>query len=272
MVGRALSETKKLQLAREKRNDLMDRAVKAYRLELKKPPARQPKGARKICADFENLYRLETGLTVKLSHVTLIRLADGGRTLSEANAAKTVLKPEEVTIVIDYICELGDRGFPLSHKRLKEHAEEILRARLGNQFPEGGLGKNWTSRFIEKHSKRIGMGFGKPLESKRGRAVNPATNEAWFSLLGSTITEYDIKEETTWAVDEAGFQPAGGIRERVMGAKRKGPMYQQRDGNRETITVLVTICADGSATPPAVIFKGSAYQASWKQDNPADAS
>jgi hypothetical protein len=39
-----------------------------------------------------------------------------------------------------------------------------------------------------------------------------------------------------------------------------GPQYQQGDGDRENITVLVTICEDGESTPPAVIFKGNAYQ------------
>lgn len=51
----------------------------------------------------------------------------------------------------------------------------------------------------------------------------------------------------------------------------KQVQYQQRDGNWENITVIVTIGTDGSSTPPAVIFKGKAYQAKWKQDNPTNA-
>jgi len=57
-----------------------------------------------------------------------------------------------------------------------------------------------------------------------------------------------------------------------MGARKAGPQYPQRGGNRENITVIVTICADGTTTPPAVIFKGQAFQVKWKQDNPANAS
>ncbi|KAG2053206.1 hypothetical protein BDR06DRAFT_886513, partial [Suillus hirtellus] len=47
-------------------------------------------------------------------------------------------------------------GFPLSHKQLKEHVNKILHARLGGKFPETGVGKNWTDRFMEKHSNRLG--------------------------------------------------------------------------------------------------------------------
>jgi len=35
------------------------------------------------------------------------------------------------------------------------------------------------------------------------------------------------------------------------------------------MTVLVTICTNGTALPPAVIFKGKGYLMKWHQDNPA---
>lgn len=69
-----------------------------------------------------------------------------------------------------------------------------------------------------------------------------------------------------------GIQAQAGERERVFGARKAAPQYQQRDGTRENITVLVTICADGTSQAPAVIFKGSAYQVKWQQNNPLNAS
>ncbi|KAG0702098.1 hypothetical protein DFH29DRAFT_805429, partial [Suillus ampliporus] len=36
--------------------------------------------------------------------------------------------------------------FPLNHKQLKFHVDSLLRARLGDNFPKGGVGKNWTDR------------------------------------------------------------------------------------------------------------------------------
>ena len=74
-------------------------------------------------------------------------------------------------------------------------------------------------------------------------------------------------------MDEVGVQARGNERERVATKRQKtGPQYQQRSGTRENTTVLVTICADGTSTPPAVIFKGSAYQVSWANNNPLNAS
>ena len=127
-------------------------------------------------------------------------------------------------------------------------------------------------RFVEKHSEALSTYWSWPLDSARGRAVNPATNEAWFDLLENTISANNIAKELHYGVDEMGVQPGGGLRERVIGGKGKKVQHQQRDGNLENITVIATICADSSSLPPAVLFKGQAFQMKWAQDNPTKAS
>ena len=107
--------------------------------------------------NFMDLYRKETGRTVKLCYNTQICGAAGGRSWVEANGAKSWLTKEETMVVITYITKLGNHGFPLIHQRLKEHVDEILRTCLGDQFPVLGVGKRWTQHFIEKYSKDIKM-------------------------------------------------------------------------------------------------------------------
>lgn len=192
--------------------------------------------------------------------------------MSAVNAEKSWLTAEETRVIIHYVVEVAACGFPLSHRRLKEHVDEICRAHLGDKFPAEGVGKCWTNQFIEKHSRELKTLWSCPLEVKHGQAVNPAMNEAWFNLVEETFTKYNIKAHNTYAVDKLGCQPSGGEEERIIGGWKPGPQYQQRDGNHENITVLVTICADGTSTPPAVIFKGTAYQVKWAQNNPANAS
>lgn len=267
MPSKVLSITKKAQLARESYEDIKSRAIKAYSVELLKTKG---KGARTVAKDFVQLYKVETGLDIKLDHVTLIRGANGGRSLAEFNAAKSLLTDGKNNILIDYIGEIGNHGFPLSHKRLKEHANLILRGHLGSSFR--GLGKQWTHRFVEKHSNCIKMSWSAMLDTKRGRAVNENTVRAWFNLLKEMKEKYDIEEECTYGTDNIGINSSKGRKERVMGSHKPGPQYQQRDSIRENITVIVTVCANGTATPPAVIFKGQGFQMKWKQDNPSNVS
>jgi hypothetical protein len=171
---------------------------------------------------------------------------------------------------------------------------EVCRAQLGNKFPKKGVGRRWTSRFVEKHSDRLSTYWAHPLDNIQGCAVNPITNKQWFDLLETVLAggadslddhvalsenmqvvyEEDhepIACENSYAADESGFVAAGGMRERVIGAKEKSTQHQQGDGGRENTTVIVTICADGTSLKPAVIFKGQVFQVKWDQENPTDA-
>jgi hypothetical protein len=73
-------------------------------------------------------------------------------------------------------------------------------------------------------------------------------------------------------MDEKGFLIGFGIRMRRIYSKsaiQKGALagaYQ--DGNREWVTILAAVCADGTALPPVVIFAGQEgqLQDSWVQD------
>ena len=78
--------------------------------------------------------------------------------------------------------------------------------------------------------------------------------------------------ECIYAIDETGFMPVKAITQKVIGRAGNKSQGQKESGNRELITVLPTICADGTALPPLVIHAGHAYSVSWKQNNPLHAS
>jgi hypothetical protein len=251
----------------------MARAIPAYHEEQKKKPVKSCRGLHTICGEFETLYFSDTGKSLKLCHMTLKCLAAGGMTREKANVNLRWLTDSEEDIVIDFISEMANCRFPLSHKRLKEHVDTICKARLGSTFPAKGVGENWTYRFAQINAERIKISRSQPLKDKCGRGANPHTNEAWWKLLGETIEKYDIKPHNIHGTDKVEIQAqGGGEHEHVFGACKKAAPYQQRGGTQENITVIMTICADGTSTPPAVIFKGSAYQVKWGDDNPLNAS
>jgi hypothetical protein len=129
----------------------------------------------------------------------------------------------------------------LGHKTLKLHVDTLLRARLGDAFPETGVGHNWTDRFVTRHADHVARYWSSSLDMKE------------------TLERENIDEDCIWAADETGFQPGGGPKQRVFGPAKKKTQHQQRDGNRENITVMVTICADGESIPPLAIYKGQAF-------------
>lgn len=272
MAGQAKSQTQKQREASEERDKLYRLAIAAYEAEQQKPDSEPRDGLREVCRHIEALHHAETGLFVSLDHTTLSRRWKGGRSIREFNETKWLVTAQEASTLIAYTIETANRGFPLDYRRLSEHANELLRARLGPDYPS--VGENWAEQFVERHSDQLDMYWSRTLDTQRGRAVNPTANTAYWQLLGRTMTEHEIEAENVYAGDEAAFTTAHASRQRVIGPRRKtgSVQHQQRGGSRENITVLVTISADGRSLPPAVIYKGQHFLVKWKQNNPLKAS
>jgi hypothetical protein len=86
------------------------------------------------------------------------------------------------------------------------------------------------------------------------------------------IVRYNVEPENTYNMDEKGFTiGAVGRTKRVFSKRQyKKKQYRQslQDGNREWITTLATVCADGTSPPPHLIYEaaGRAIQSNWVED------
>ncbi|RDB22968.1 hypothetical protein Hypma_009914 [Hypsizygus marmoreus] len=253
----------------------MAKAVELYEVEqLKDKEDHTRMGLREVCRYIEGQCWEETKVKVHLDKMTLSRRLRGIHSQAESNAEKGWLTTEEEKVILDFTLKHAQMGWPLSRRRIEEHANEICRGRYGDHFD--GLGKNWTKRFVQRHCDVLKGCWTRPLEGPRARAGNPVTKKAFFDILEQTINGGDdedpIPAELIYGADESGFQQGVGTKEWAYGGAKDSILHQQRSGSRENITVMVTICADGTSIPPAVIFKGEGYQVSWKQDNPLKAS
>jgi Tc5 transposase DNA-binding domain len=273
MVNKAKSQELKNQILRQEADGLKAYAMKIYLEEQHRslPPGEKKRSSRQICKAASDDHFAATGRRIPLDHTTLLRHAKGGVTLTESNQKKSWLTVEENESIVKFTIEMAQWGFPLSPRRLKEHAEAILQHRLGGSFPEKGLGRDWGNRFITKHNDRLGMYWSTALDGSRGRAVNPVTKEEYFMILKEVREKYNIPDELVYGADETGIQSGIGVTERVIGSVGAKLQHQQRSGTRENITVLPTICADGTSIAPTIIYKGEAFQIKWLQDNPLNA-
>lgn len=273
MVNKARSNHVKRQILRKEVDNLKAHAAELFVAEQQRQlaPGEKKKSSRQICQEASDAHFIETGRRIPLAHNTLAHHGKGGITLTQSNNKKSWLIAEEEENVIQFTIEMAQRGFPLSPRRLKEHCEAILQYRLGTGFLETGLGKNWGSHFITRRHERLSMCWSSALDSSRSRAVNPITKEEYFRILKEAREKYKIPDELVYGADETGIQSGIGVMERVIGPAGTKLQHQQQSGNRENITVLPTICADGTSVAPTVIYKGEAFQMKWLQDNPLNA-
>jgi hypothetical protein len=156
MVNHTKSNALKVQIARKKKDDLMAQAVALFHTKQMDSDTGKAMLMHKLCQLVSDNYYAQTHQWIPVDDSTLAWLVKGGLTHTESNGRKGWLRKEEGDIVVNYAIEIACHGFPLSPKRLQEHAEHILTAHLGKEFLKTGLGQNWATHFITKHHDRLG--------------------------------------------------------------------------------------------------------------------
>ncbi len=182
---------------------------------------------------------------------------------SQKAICQQLLTPPEEQRLLKHINTLCKRGIPPTPSILRNLAYEIT----GNE-----PGKHWSSRFVHRHQNQLDSGYLERLDKQRFKADNKYSYELWFNLLQEKMIKYNIEPENTYNMDEKGFLIGWSTKQQRVFSKAsrasnlsKGAL---QDGNREWITCLACICADGSAIAPALIFAGASgtLQESWIEE------
>ncbi|KAJ3542310.1 hypothetical protein NM208_g4167 [Fusarium decemcellulare] len=150
----------------------------------------------------------------------------------------------EEQIIIQFILDLDSRGFPPRLRAVEEMANRLLADR---DAPP--VGKRWAHNF-------------------RAKCEDPTIIRDWFRLVANTIAKYGIRSDDIWNFDETGFlmgMIATGMV--VTGSERRSKPKSVQPGNREWITVIQAINAEGWAIQPFIIGAGQYHLANWYQDS-----
>jgi hypothetical protein len=255
-MGRALSDAVKAQKATKKAEVTMKRAIEAYQHNALKPDGIRLSG---------NAIAEKHGVNKD----TLRRRATGGRSMAEFNASKQKLTVEEERVLVDHVLASADRGFPMSHPAIVDHANSILKSRGGGLI---STESNWSDNFATRHWDELQTYWSKALDRQRAQGLNPEAVKDWFELVKEHIADPDILPENVYGMDESGFVTSDTGRHKVFGRRGAKMQHKQGGADRETTTAIITICADGTVLNPTLIFKGKNFQKKWGENNRAHAS
>lgn len=108
----------------------------------------------------------------------------------EAHVDQQLLTPVEERAIVAWILRLDSWGFPPRIKYVKNMATNFVRSH-GVLNPD--LGRNWTSRFITRHSE-LESRFAVRLDKQRGYANNPKIIKDFFKKVSYSIinTKYRL--------------------------------------------------------------------------------
>jgi hypothetical protein len=124
---------------------------------------------------------------------------------------------------------------------------------------------SWVDRFLNRHPDALSRHWTTSMDCSRQYADSYSKYYAYFQLISRKIQQYSVETKNTYNMDKKGFML--GVVKRTKRIFDRGMWMNKearhalQDGSREWIT----ICADGQALPPALIFasKSSTLQESW---------
>lgn len=264
MVNAARSDVVKARIKQENRASALLKAQAAWRVEQQKPSGVKKASMRSIAADFGVPQQtLSDHITGKHRHQL------------EAAASRQKLNSQQEDALVELIVQLDEGAIPASRSDIEGYANTIL-----NQAHKGStkrVGKRWIDGFFVRHRDEIGARWTSPLDKARADGLNPVTVEQHFRCVKDTADKYGITPDLDYGFDETPMMLGVGAKQRVVGRKKSSngkrvkQSYAKRDGNRETLTVAETICADGTLeVPPMTIFRGKNFQKGWggREANP----
>ncbi|KAJ5568122.1 hypothetical protein N7450_010608 [Penicillium hetheringtonii] len=161
---------------------------------------------------------------------------------------------------------------PNGHKLTQYEEDSLTEWILSMDSPRGTtppltVGINWASTFVKRRNE-LRSCFSRRYDYQRALNENPKDIKEWFLKVQRAIDENGIQPEDIYNFDETGF--AMGLissQKVVTRAEYYGRRSVLQPGNREWVTAIETICADGYSLPPCIIFKGQIYIAGWFESN-----
>lgn len=176
---------------------------------------------------------------------------------------RRLLNPKKEKHLVKFIRRLCERSLPPTSAIVNNVAAE-----LAGRTPS----KNWVSRFVERNRHVLDSRYLDSIDFARAKADSKASYEAYFNTVSRIIEEYSITAENIYNMDEKGFLVGNLQKTRRIFTKdlweQGGLLGSIQDGNREWITVIATICADGTALSPGLIYKAvsEGIRSVWVED------
>ncbi|CAN0191161.1 unnamed protein product, partial [Ascophyllum nodosum] len=176
--------------------------------------------------------------------------------------AGTVLTLEEENSLEDALIWAAHRHLGVGRLELKQAVTKLCNdGRLVPWDRVNGLGRKWLDLFLRRHP-RLSERSCRIYEANRITADDEPRLRSFYANWKELITRLQPQPDHIWNTDETGaltVEPA----QRVIAERGQKVVGTKRSNSRENTTVVATINAAGTATPPLIIFKGQRVQAAW---------
>ena len=197
-----------------------------------------------------------------ISHEKLSRRKRGVQSRRDISANSRKLTDLEESVLVQHILDLATKGFPPRLSIVEDMANRLLAIRDASR-----VGKHWASNFVKRRPE-LRTQFQRKYDYQRAKCEDPEVIRGWFDLVRNTIAKYGINDADIYNFDETGFM-MGVISTAMVVTSSEGRVKAKKiqPGNREWVTVIQGVNAQGWNVPPFVIVAGKNHLASWYQNS-----
>jgi Tc5 transposase DNA-binding domain len=204
----------------------------------------------------------QTAFEYEVPRSTLNDQWNGTPTRKEGHVHELLPTPAQEEVLVKWIKVMGRRGIPMTTTMIIDHVADII--------GHATVGELWVKRFKARHPE-LKVKWSSTLEKCCAASLNPVLVNEFYDLLEDVIKEYGIPAENIYNMDEKGIQLGVGQKVKAFVDRDQKDVYSVENGNRELVTVIETVCADGSCLQPSVIYQGKRRDLEWGRNNTCNA-
>ncbi|XP_064107917.1 uncharacterized protein LOC135216478 [Macrobrachium nipponense] len=136
-----------------------------------------------------------------------------------------------------------------------------------NQFKDNYPGTEWARGFMKRHKLRLKKGTSMQVDRKE-RTSDPFIINSFYDVIEKEVQDLQLQDKPghIYNLDETSF-PLHSSKTHTLGVIRQQTIRVTASSGRQNITVLAAICADGSALPTCIVFKGKRLMQQWIGDS-----
>jgi hypothetical protein len=155
--------------------------------------------------------------------------------------------------LIDYASNRAQLGIGFGKHSFLKYAASLA-AKYRKPFKKHVPSNKWWRLLQRRHSKKISLRQPEGTASIRHQCMETEMVANYLDNLKKVLNTVSGPSQA-WNMDETGLQLDVKPR-KVVAAKGTKYLHSRTSGNRETLTVIACMNADGAAIPPHVIVKG----------------
>ena len=185
---------------------------------------------------------------------SILRDHYNGRIKSGKMGPKCVLTKEEEEKLVAYVVEMARLAHPLTPTNLKLKVAEICQTRH-TSFKDGIPRRSWLYWFQKRHPQLV-LRQAQDFELNRAKNLCPSMVQVFNENLENLYNKHHYQPSKIWNIDEFGVNASKNGVGRVFVAKKTRSVHSMIPNEREWLSVLPAINANGDTISNFYIFKG----------------